>query len=528
MPTARATTGAFLRGEFRAAFGLDVAGAFDGFEQEIAEFDGVTGAGFEGAVVIAEDGAEGGVLKRDGLAGDGMAIPLGGAEGVKDHGEVVNLRGADEIENAVGMPVTVEGLLFGGGGFVFLDAEIEGGHVGGGIGVAAVTLLHHHRDGLFVFADVAGKEDAERPAGIGGKGFVDDLRFGRFGDALFGVIGVGEIVGGIGGIVAYRIIDRVERGAGVVGGGCAFAAEFEGVFDTLDDEGEAFAEEAFAALVGVGEGDVQEVVDLGVVLAGFDAHAIPERDGVFLAALQFDHGFAGHLGEGGVGFEFGGGFLVVAVEVFDGEGLVDEALLAHVEDEHAELGAEVADVVLADDVVAEEFEDARHGVSDDGGAEVADVHLFGDVGAAVVDDDGVGGCDAVDAGAGVSAGEGVVEGLGEEILLQAEVDEARAGDGGRFAKIIDAEVADDAGRDFARGEADAFAEGHGDVALVVGELGIAGFDEGIDHVFRAEGEADGDLEALLKDFVYGLHGGLACWFADAEMRRKASFMSAEW
>lgn len=56
-------------------------------------------------------------------------------------------------------------------------------------------------------------------------------------------------------------------------------------------------------------------------------------------------------------------------------------------DEDAELGAPVADVVIADDVGAEEVEDAVDGVSDDHGAEVADVHLFGGVGGGEVDGD---------------------------------------------------------------------------------------------------------------------------------------------
>src|SRR5699024_12867222 len=54
-------------------------------------------------------------------------------------------------------------------------------------------------------------------------------------------------------------------------------------------------------------------------------------------------------------------------------------------DEHAEGGAPVTDVVLADDRVAEEFVGAGQGVADDGGAQVADVHLLGHVRRRVVD-----------------------------------------------------------------------------------------------------------------------------------------------
>jgi hypothetical protein len=59
-------------------------------------------------------------------------------------------------------------------------------------------------------------------------------------------------------------------------------------------------------------------------------------------------------------------------------------------DEHSELCAPIADVVLADDGVAFEFVEAGDAVADDGAAEMADVHLFGDIGAGVIDDDGLG------------------------------------------------------------------------------------------------------------------------------------------
>ena len=46
-------------------------------------------------------------------------------------------------------------------------------------------------------------------------------------------------------------------------------------------------------LVGVGEGDVEEVVHLGVVGVSGDAHFVPEGDGLGIAGLEFDDGFAG-------------------------------------------------------------------------------------------------------------------------------------------------------------------------------------------------------------------------------------------
>src|SRR5690625_6129347 len=57
-------------------------------------------------------------------------------------------------------------------------------------------------------------------------------------------------------------------------------------------------------------------------------------------------------------------------------------------DEHAEGGAPVADVVLADHLVTELLQGACEGVTDDGGAQVTDVHLLGDVRCGVVEHHG--------------------------------------------------------------------------------------------------------------------------------------------
>ena len=58
-------------------------------------------------------------------------------------------------------------------------------------------------------------------------------------------------------------------------------------------------------------------------------------------------------------------------------------------DKHTELCAPVADVVSADNVMAEELQRAHGGIADDGGAQVADMHLFRDVRRGVVDNHGL-------------------------------------------------------------------------------------------------------------------------------------------
>ena len=56
-------------------------------------------------------------------------------------------------------------------------------------------------------------------------------------------------------------------------------------------------------------------------------------------------------------------------------------------EDHAELRAPVAQVVVADDRVPERREDPGQALADDRRADVADVHRLGDVGRGVVDDD---------------------------------------------------------------------------------------------------------------------------------------------
>ena len=110
----------------------------------------------------------------------------------------------------------------------------------------------------------------------------------------------------------------------------------------------------------------------------------PRRAGVGVALLERDDGLARAVGEGGVVVEAVLGLAVEGVEVLDVRAVL--ARVAKVGDEHAELGAPVADMADAVDLVVVGLEEAREGVADDRRAEVADVHLLGHVGRGVVDD----------------------------------------------------------------------------------------------------------------------------------------------
>ncbi len=273
---------------------------------------------------------------------------------------------------------------------MFLHAKEKCGQIGGGVGITAIAFLQHHGKGRFVGGEIAGQKDAERPAGIGGERLGDALRFRGFGDAVIGVLGVGEIVFEVGNLMADGFVLGIGRGAGVAGGQAAFAADFQRALDVVDNFRQPRAIETLAALVFVAQGDAEHPVNFGVMAMRFDAHAVPQFHRLGFAGLQFHHGFARRFPQSRIFFELLGRRFVIAVEVFDRQGFLGEAILPHVVDDHAELSAEVADVVLADHGVAEKFQDAGHGVAEDGGAQMADVHLLGDVWAGVIDDDGAG------------------------------------------------------------------------------------------------------------------------------------------
>ncbi len=120
---------------------------------------------------------------------------------------------------------------------------------------------------------------------------------------------------------------------------------------------------ALAGDVLVGEHHVEAVVDRVEVAAGRVVEQPPQTQAGLVARLERHDAFAGTIGEDRVGLvvELGPGRLIEAREVADRQGrgrrvlsLVDQVL-----DQHAERCPPVADVVLADDVVAEPLGDAN-------------------------------------------------------------------------------------------------------------------------------------------------------------------------
>ena len=173
-------------------------------------------------------------------------------------------------------------------------------------------------------------------------------------------------------------------------------------------------------------------------------------------------------------------------------------------DDHPELGAPVADVVVAGDVVAEEAEDADEGVADDRAAEVAHVHRLGDVGGREVDDHPpwLGPFDAEPV-----VVDRLLQAIAEPVVLQPQVDEAGTGHLGWFAQVGDVESGDELGGDLARVPAENRLQRHRAVRLEVAETCVLrGTDHGNvrRHVFDERLENGREAGT---DFGENVHGG---------------------
>lgn len=176
--------------------------------------------------------------------------------------------------------------------------------------------------------------------------------------------------------------------------------------------------------------------------------------------------------------------------------LVDKMFVAV--DDHAELGAPIADVIVANHAMAQLVEHAVEGGTDHGRTDVANVHRLSNIRRGVVDDVGLW------LGNRLQSELSHVlhhrdESLGEPLLANRQVDKARAGDGWRLAKVVDFELIDQLLGDFARLLLEAFAQRHRAIGLIVTKLTVLA---GQDHIGQLDGARverfQGGREALAK------------------------------
>ncbi len=127
--------------------------------------------------------------------------------------------------------------------------------------------------------------------------------------------------------------------------------------------------------VGRGQLDVEAVVDLLAVRQGNIVEARPQAQALCVPGLKLYHQFAGAVGELGGLVE---ALFRCAIELLQVGQLAfrRRRFFLEVSQQHAELGAPVADVVLPDHLVAEVLEHTTDGVTNNGRAQVANMHLF--------------------------------------------------------------------------------------------------------------------------------------------------------
>ena len=180
----------------------------------------------------------------------------------------------------------------------------------------------------------------------------------------------------------------------------------------------------------------------------------------------------------GLALALGADLLVEALHLGDGVGLQRGAVQVTLpaDQQHAELRAPIAEVIVGDDLVAQQPQRARQTIAQDGRADVADVHGLGHVGRAEIHDHGPRLRGRLEEE--VFAARGGLQGLGQRGRLEPEIKEAGAGNLHRLASIADVKLGDHVGGQLARVQLPGLGQRHEGVGLVIAELGVrAGADQ---------------------------------------------------
>ena len=432
---------------------------------------------------LAEDGLDTGVGVLQ--VGGGVAfkrqhqIPVEDVVGGAVLGEIRILDrahgdGVHHLGLLFGREVAVAALQQGAGAlfrFVQQVNQLDGAAGAGLVGTA--VLAQHHAEGVVL--EGHGLRHIARLAGDG-PGLhqvlvltgVDEVHDPVGAQVLVTVFGAGDVGGGVE-ETAVALLDDDAHGLAILvlelvqedhGGPFALDCQPLG-FQVGNDLRQHVVVHGLAHDVLVGQGDVQTVVVALVLLHGHVDQLLPHGAAVLIATLQFHHVVAGALGEGfvfvvvtlGLGVE---GFQVLELHV----GGVLVGHLLQIGDQHAELGAPVADVVGTHHLVAQEFEGAGGHVTEHGGADVVHRHLLGHVGGGVVHHHGL---RRRQLHVGVVGGHHGFHLTGQPARVEEEVDEAGAGDLDLGDQIGGGQVLDDGSGQLAGILAGRFGQQHGQV-----------------------------------------------------------------
>src|SRR6185503_5859762 len=226
-----------------------------------------------------------------------------------------------------------------------------------------------------------------------------------------------------------------------------------------------------AAHVVVAQTDAEPLVYAREVLLRDLDELPPERERARVAGLQQHDALARAVRELRIAVELSARRAIEIAELSHARLRAGLADVEHVLDQHAERSAPVADVVLANHLVARELEQPRERVADDRRAHVSDVHLLRDVRRRVIDDD------AILDPRGRHAEPLVARELGEAALderrLQGQIDEPRTGDLDTLADVGEIGRGDDGLRDLPRSTLQRLGHAHREIGLKIRALGAA-------------------------------------------------------
>ncbi len=298
-----------------------------------------------------------------------------------------------------------------------------------------------------------------------------------------GEIGRGVVESAVGfadeeGVVPELAVFRDEKGVFLLrqlavgeNGNGPFAVAGDALLDeVVHDAGQRVIVEAFAQ--GVIELHAEPLVKAVEGLEGIFVELLPELAVLGVALLEEDELALGGFSHGFVDFRFLLDFAINRLEMAEGIFLQLRGIAVTLvtEEDHAETGAPVADMIVGNNVVAEKTIEAREGIAEDGAAQMADVHLLGDIGTAVIDDQRLRFGDGIDSETDIEPAPGDLP--GEVIGLQAKIEETGAGDLGLFGEAFEIDGLGQLGGEVARIGLGFLGENHGGVGLEIAVAGV--------------------------------------------------------
>ena len=230
---------------------------------------------------------------------------------------------------------------------------------------------------------------------------------------------------------------------------------------------------------------------------------VPQRGIGLVSLLQFGQLFARPICQGRIRCGLGLDLFVDALHFGQGVLLIRRPVKKRTiaDNQHAELGAPVAQMIVRLHRVAAKTQHPAERVAQDGGTNMTDVHGFGHVGGAEVDDDGFRAGGRVNPQV-VVLGDGQ-QGLPQPVRVKTEIDKARPGNLPACRNLVRVEPRHNGLGQLAGILFAGLGHRHDAVGLIVAEFRVGrGFD------YRRGGRPAGGLNGLCRLFFQEL---LYCW-----------------